>query len=423
MGALCPKCTLHISRTPRPLKDKLLVILFFVGYRISFNIVGSISFAELLALFGLFVFGYRSLFNYKEVKTVVVLFVILELVKVFSELFVSNGFSSSLKGLAIPVFSVLNTFFLLKLFMRDEKNIWLGILVSSIAPLFFGTSFEEASSEEIMAGEAAAYLKFFLAPLVLAFLLFISQWHTTVIIIIYGLLGLVFVVLGARSSGGIAFIAATIAFVAIRRPKLMSPKRILIFMSCVALVLYPIYVVYVNRVLDGEITSGNSEQLLRSENPYNPIELLKQGRVDAWAAWQAFMDEPLLGHGAWAYDESRKYLFLELEITGEVYNPEKFKGKDFLVPSHSVIINQGSQNGILAFCAILAIFVYFTRLAILAFTRIPSKYALLMSARLISFWWVGLFSPPSHLRQTFPLLFATFLTLYLKYKDTNPSVK
>ncbi len=139
MGALCPKCTLHISRTPRPLKDKLLVILFFVGYRISFNIVGSISFAELLALFGLFVFGYRSLFNYKEVKTVVVLCVILELVKVFSELFVSNGFSSSLKGLAIPVFSVLNTFFLLKLFMRDEKNIWLGILVSSIAPYLWSS--------------------------------------------------------------------------------------------------------------------------------------------------------------------------------------------------------------------------------------------------------------------------------------------
>lgn len=405
------------------MKDKLLVILFFVGYHISFNIVGSISVAELLALLGFFVFGYRKLLNYKEVKTIFLLFVFLELTKVFSEVFVSNGLSSSLKGLAIPVFSLLNTFFLLRLFMRDESNIWLGLLVSSLSPLFFGSSIEEASSDEIIEGEGAAYLKFFIAPLMLAFLLFLSRWRTSLVTIIYGLLGLVFVVLGARSSGGVAFIAATIALIAIYRPRLLSPKRIVIFLSCTALALYPIYVVYVNRILDGEITSGNSEQLLRSENPYNPIELLKQGRVDAWAAWQAFMDKPLLGHGAWAYDETRKYLFLEHEITGEKYYKEKFMGKDFLVPSHSVIINQGSQNGILAFCTILAIFFYFARIAILGFSRTPSKYALLISAQFFTFWWNGIFSPPSHLRQTFPFLFATFLTLYIKYKDAKPSLK
>lgn len=307
--------------------------------------------------------------------------------------------------------------------MRDENNIWLGLLVSSLSPLFFGSSIEEASSDEIIEGEGAAYLKFFIAPLMLAFLLFLSRWHTSLVTIIYGLLGLVFVVLGARSSGGVAFIAATIALITIHRPKLLSPKRIAIFLSCTALALYPLYVVYVNRVLDGEITSGNSEQLLRSENPYNPIELLKQGRVDAWAAWQAFMDKPLLGHGAWAYDKTRKYLYLEHEITGEKYNKERFMGKDFLVPSHSVIINQGSQNGILAFCSILAIFFYLARIAILGFSRVPSKYALLLSAQFFTFWWNAIFSPPSHLRQTFPFLFAIFLTLYIKYKDAKPSIK
>lgn len=405
------------------MKDKLLVILFFVGYHISFNIVGSISVAELLALLCFFVFDYRKLLNYKEVKTIFLLFVLLEFTKAFSELFVSNGLSSSLKGLAIPAFSLLNTFFLLRIFMRDENNIWLGLLVRSLSPLFFGSSVEEASADEIIEGEGAAYLKFFIAPLMLAFLLFLSRWHTSLVTIIYGLLGLVFVVLGARSSGGIAFIAATIALIAIHRPKLLSPKRIAIFLSFTALALYPLYVVYVNRVLDGEITSGNSEQLLRSENPYNPIELLKQGRVDAWAAWQAFMDKPLLGHGAWAYDKTRKYLYLEHEITGEKYNKERFMGKDFLVPSHSVIINQGSQNGILAFCSILAIFFYLARIAILGFSRVPSKYALLLSVELFTLWWVAIFSPPSHLRQTFPFLFAIFLTLYIKYKDAKHSLK
>ena len=403
------------------MKDKFLVILFFVGYRISFNIVGSISLAELLALFGFFVFGCPKLLNYKEVKTFFTLFVILELAKIFSELFVSNGFSSSMKGLAIPVFSILNTFFLLRLFMKDENNIWLGVIVSSLTLFFFGSSIDESSADEILAGEGAAYLKFHVAPMFLSLVLFFSQWQTTSVTVVYGIVGLLFVILGARSAGGGAFLSAFVALIALYRPKWMLPKRALVILSIVALLLYPIYVVYVNRVLDGEITSGNSEQLLRSENPYNPIELLKQGRVDAWAAWQAFMDKPLLGHGAWAYDESRKYFFLELEINGAEYQKEKYKNKEFLVPSHSVLINQGSQNGIVAFGVMLAILLYITRLALLIFPSSPSKYKLLMSVQLFSLWWNAIFSPPTHLRQGIPFVFAILLTLYLKYKDTNPS--
>lgn len=405
------------------MKDKLLVILFFVGYRISFNIVGSISLAELLALFGLFVFSYLKLLRYKEIKFFFTLFVLLELAKIFSELFVSNGLSSSLKGLAIPVFSLLNTFFLLRLFIRDENNIWLGLLVSSLASLFFGSSIDESSADEILTGEGAAYLKFHVAPMVLSLVLFFSKWKTSYVTIVYALIGLLFVILGARSAGGSAFLAASVALIAIYRPQLMLPKRILVFLSIFALALYPIYVIYVNRVLDGEITSGNSEQLLRSENPYNPIELLKQGRVDAWAAWQAFMDKPLLGHGAWAYDESMRYFFLEHEITGEKYQKEKYRDKEFLVPSHSILINQGSQNGILAFIIMLVVLVYVTRLTLLIFSKLPSKYTLLMSVQMFSLWWTAVFSPPTHLRQSLPFIFAIVLTLYIKYKDAKPSLK
>ncbi len=52
-------------------------------------------------------------------------------------------------------------------------------------------------------------------------------------------------------------------------------------------------------VMTGNIKAGNTEQLLKSSNPYNPIEILKMGRTDSLIPFYAFMDSPLVGWGYW----------------------------------------------------------------------------------------------------------------------------
>lgn len=392
-----------------------MIIAFFFGYRIKFDLIGSLSMAEVISLLSIFVLNYRGLWEVRQVRVVAILYAALEASKIFSEFFVSNGLEASLKGLAIPVFSFTNTMFLLYMLTKNIENVWLALLSMVLSSLLFGSSFEEESTfEEIASGEGAAFLKFYLAPLVGSVVLLASRFFATEALLAYAIMGVLFVILGARSSGMTALLSAIIAFLASVRPNYFRARRILVLTLLLSISLYPLYVVYASKVLDGEIKSGNSEQLLRAENPYNPIELLKQGRTDAWAAWQAFMDKPLLGHGAWAYDYSMRYLFLELDLTGEKFIRERFK-EPRLVPSHSVLINQGSQNGIAAFLIMLLLLLFFIKCGLNVVVSVPQKYKLLVSYELISLLWTACFSPPSHFRNTFPFIFALFLALHIKF--------
>lgn len=396
--------------------SKFLIIAFFIGYHIKFDLIGSLSMAEVISLLSFFVLAYRGLWEVRQVRVAAILYAALEVSKIFSEFFVSNGLAASLKGLAIPVFSFTNTMFLLYLMTKNIENVWLALLSMVLSSLLFGSSFDEESTfEEVASGESAAYLKFYLAPLIGSVVLLASRFFATEALFAYAIMGILFVILGARSSGMVMFLSAFVAFLAGVRPNYFRARRILVLTLLLSISLYPLYVVYANKVLDGKIKSGNSEQLLRAENPYNPIELLKQGRVDAWAAWQAFMDKPLLGHGAWAYDYSMRYLFIELDLTGEKYMRERFK-EPRLVPSHSVLINQGSQNGIAAFLIMLLLLLFFVKCGLEAVVSVPRKYRLLVSHELISLLWAACFSPPSHFRNTFPFIFALFLALSLKYR-------
>lgn len=397
--------------------DKILVILFFFGSHITFNIVGSLSLSELLSLFYLLFLNSKGVLRQREVLSFTHLFILLETTKVISEFFVSNGISSTLKGLAIPLFSVLNTLFLTMLLLRDKDNMGACILTYVVSALFYGNQLAEGVTiTDITTGDGATALKFFYAKIITMTILLLSLWRYKEAIAVYGITGFIFVVLGARSAGVIAVLSAFAAYIAMKKQFIYSTKSIVISALVLMSASYPVYVLYVNSVLNGEITAGNSEQLRKAQNPYNPIELLKQGRSDAWVAWQAFCDKPLLGHGAWAYDYSGKYLKMELDIKGVKFEKEKFtKDTNWLVPSHSVLINQGSQNGILAFTCMLLITIYVSKLHIEAIRAAPRKFTLILSSGLFSLWWNVLFSPPSHLRMTLPFLFATALALHIKY--------
>ena len=123
--------------------DKILVILFFFGSHITFNIVGSLSLSELLSLFYLLFLNSKGLLRHREVLSFTHLFLLLETTKVISEFFVSNGISSTLKGLAIPLFSVLNTLFLTRLLLRDKDNMGACLLTYVVSALFLGNQLAE----------------------------------------------------------------------------------------------------------------------------------------------------------------------------------------------------------------------------------------------------------------------------------------
>lgn len=406
-----------------PINSYILIFLFELGFGIKFNIVGEISISELfLLVYAPFIIAKIRWKNSTELRQITIAYIILFCAQILSEVLVSNSISSSLKGLAITIISYLHFIFLFYNLTKDKRLILIVILSQIATQLFFGTTFEEQSAEDILAGEAATYLKFYIAPLtILIFLAFSIIYNKPNMPILFSLLGIGFVVLGARSSGIMAVFAGMAAYLA--EHKFLLANKKLLFWSCVILIIisYGGYIYYVNLVLSGRIVSGNSQQLLICKNPYNPIELLMAGRGDVWVGWQAFMDKFWFGHGAWPHDKTGYYQKLMYETSDKLFALTKDRvNYNFLIPSHSVIVGAGMMNGIFAFLAISYIVFYFLKKGFISFKKCERKYLLVLAYFVYNLFWNALFSPQSHFRQTLPIAFAIILVIYLTNK-TEPS--
>lgn len=406
-----------------PIKTYLLIFLFELGWGIKFNIVGEISISELFLLaYAPFIIAKIRWQKTKELKAITLAYSALLAAQIFSEVLVSNGLSSSLKGLAITVVSYLHFIFLFYYLTKDKRLILVIILSQIAMNLLFGTSFEEQSAEDILAGEAATYLKFYIAPLTILIFLAISViYRNRNFPILFSLLGIVFILLGARSSGGMALFAGMVAYLMEHKQLIPNKKALVVASALLLLTGYGFYVYYVNRVLAGEITSGNSQQLLVCKNPYNPLELLMTGRSEAWVGWQAFMDKFWLGHGAWPYDTTGHYQRLMFMMHGERLTPDQLS-YHFLIPSHSVIVGCGMMNGIFAFVAMLYIVFYFLKKGFVSLGFCERKYLLVLAYHEYNLLWNALFSPQSHFRQTLPIAFAIILILYLSDRNQKKQI-
>lgn len=394
------------------IKTCILLFLFELGFGINFNIVGRISISELfLLVYTPFIIAKIRWQKAKDLRIITMAYIVLLVAQIFSEALVSNGLANSLKGLAITVISYLHFIFLFYNLTKDKRFILVIVLSQIAMKLVFGTSFEEQSAEDILAGEAATYLKFYIAPLtILTFLAISVIYQNRNFPMLFSLLGIAFILLGARSSGGMALFAGMVAYL-MEHKNIIPSKRVLVIISLVLLsISYAFYVYYVNLVLSGEITSGNNRQLFLCKNPYNPIELLMAGRTEVWVGWQAFMDKFWLGHGSWALDVTGRYQRLMAEMHGARLSIIDF---NYQVPAHSVLIAMGMKNGIMAFLIQGFILIFFLIKGFFALKKCDIRYALVLSYYIFSCFWNALFSPSSHFRLTLPISFAIILVLYV----------
>lgn len=406
------------------IKNLISIFLFELGFNIKFNIVGVISISELFLFITVpFIIAKINWKAIKELKYITIAYLALLGIQIFSEIIVQNDLSSSLKGCAVTVVSYLHFLYLLY-YLTKDKRIILAILISQIAGklLFRSSVFDEISMQDTLAGEEAVFLKFYLSfVLIYIFLVWAIIFKNKYNAIVFSLLGIVLIVLGARSNGMIAFLAGLITYLMEHRTLVLNRRLLIGGILIVAIISYAGYVFYVNQVLAGEITSGNSRQLLLCKNPYNPLELLMAGRSGMWIGWQAFMDKFWFGHGAWPYDSTGRYIKMMYEMHGEDLKLAITANSRFLIPSHSVLIGYGMMNGIFAFITLIFITFRFLRMGIMSLKKCDVRYLIVLSYLIIDLFWNILFSPTSHLRLFIPVNFAIIFTLYITQQQSNDS--
>ena len=389
-------------------KNRILVLLFEVFYGFTFNIVGTISISEI------FVVIYTSvhlmtdkILRNSDFKKVGYLYLCLLFSQVISEIIVGNTLENSLKGIAVTIVSFCHFYFLLRLFFQDKKIIlWViaGLVLKSI---FFG---REGDFVDSMEGEDAIYLKFYVAPLISNVLLFLSFWIRKKYIseVLFVLFGIFFIVAGARSMGLILFLSGIASILLVKK---IAIKNIWSSVCLFFAIGYFSYVVYVDGVLSGSISSGNNVQLLNvSDNKYNPVNLLLAGRSEVYVGLMAFLDEPLYGHGAWAKDSDKnhKYSIMMAKMHGDKYTTYS---PNAIIPSHSIIIGYAMYNGVFAllfFLFIISIFLKYGYICIQSNIHGP----LIIVFFMISMIWVSFCSPIAHFRFDIPLYMSFIFYLY-----------
>ena len=395
-------------------KNILILFLFELGFALKFNLIGEISISELFLLFYVptvilpKVCWKRS----KDLRNITIAYIILLLFQVFSEYMVGNELSNSLKGFAITIVSYFHFIFLIYYLSRWKKLIWVLLLSQIFMRLFSEVAVEEQTIEDVIHGEAAAYMKFYISPIVILIFLCLSVIlaNNRKFPLFFSFLGVILVVLGARSSGGMAFVTGLVTYMISHRLVVGNKKRFIISLVVLCVIAYSCYVYYVNQVLSGVITSGNNRQLFLCENPYNPLELLMAGRSEMWVGWQAFMDKFCFGHGAWAYDTTGKYVRMMYAMHGDLRGTPP--DLHTFIPSHSVLVGSGMMNGIFAFVAMAYILFFFVKRGVLSFMRCEKAYKLILVYYVFNLLWTAFFSPQSHFRLSMPIAFAIIFVIH-----------
>ncbi|MDB0799239.1 hypothetical protein PL586_19310 [Phocaeicola vulgatus] len=340
--------------------------------------------------------------NDKIVKWALKLFLCLLLVQFITELFHDrNMILDKIKGIAVTITGIVHFFFFYTIYSKDIKTIQWYVLGLILSPYLFPSEFQQ-NLDSGYSEENVTYFKFFVVPAItnclMLLTLFIKKqhWHK-IIALAMTYLGALFIIMGARSGGLTLFIAGGI-YIYISNNKIRIPqlkKRLLTIFTCI-LLLYEC--VYVPMVMTGNIKAGNTEQLLKSSNPYNPIEILKMGRTDSLVPFYAFMDSPLVGWGYWATDVGHKYAKMLFNMSGgDDKHYEKIINHYKRIPGHSVLFYFACAFGV---GALICVFLLWYKSAKYTFYSLMcnDRYQLYRIFCLMNITWHLLFSPLPHFK-------------------------
>lgn len=320
-----------------------------------------------------------------------------------------------LKGTDTLLMFMLHTFVLYEFITKDKKNL-VPILLGACFMTFHSAQtlmeieYSDDAYSSAMEGEDAPLLKFIIAPiLTYIFMGFLVLKNKRIMVLLSVFIGCMLIVLGARNSGLTFILAAFFYFFSFSK---LLKKRLKIFIIISLLLGYGGYAFYVNKVLSGQITSGNNDQILQLKNPYNPVSLIIYGRPEVYVEIIATLDSPIYGYSTHPLDTTGKYRALRRQLKGGYF--VVIPDPRATIPGHSIIFDIGLFYGFFALLIFVRVII---RILILMFKYIMNGEK--ESRFLVSFFfafllWNLLFSPIGQLKWTIPIYFAAFLSLYYK---------
>lgn len=393
--------------------NKYLILLLSIFSHMMISIGGEIS-VSFLFIAVTTPFWFKAIYIRKDIilAKVFKLIFFLIIVQLLWALFHSyTDAFTQLKGIMVTVYGLIQFLFYYLAGSKNPSIIKWYVLGTFISSFFF---FDMIALREAEVIEEYTMWKFQIYPRIIIAMLCIYLFflknkiinnYIEIIFVAIGLLGLV---TGSRSGGLSPLLAGTVIFMIKRSRNLnlnVVKKRLIIG----SFFLYALYaLVYVPNVLNGAISGGNSTQLLKAKDPYNPLYLLMVGRSDAITPFIAFFDKPILGWGYNTKDPDNKYHKINASFQQNEFKIENVRYDN--IPGHSILGFYACSYGILVFIVfILLMRVVFKRYSYIL--RNPDKMTLYTTYLLFGLLWSLLFNPMPSFKLTWTVNLAFFLVL------------
>ena len=394
-------------------RNKYLIFLLFLFSPMVINIGGEVSPTLLfIAVTSPFWIKNINIKNDSILRKYSCLFTIIILVQIVWFPFAKTDDYTQIKGLLITVSGLMHFFYYYFVFRHNTSLIKWAVLGTFISDFIFVNVLADISGDEYGLWKFHTY-PHIVTGCVLAYIWFCEKkWMiilSPLLLILIGLLGLF---TGSRSAGLIPLVSGLFAIVILSRKNRVYPKQIIKYAIISVVTLYAAYAFfYVPNVLNGNIDGGNTHQLRKAENPYNPINLLMIGRTDAIIPFLAFSDKPITGWGYMTKDPDNKYHRMLTKIGNrEERNRIKYFRQSPNIPGHSVIGYYACSYGIIALVA-LVIMLFKTWKYVVFSIVLQDNYLLYRLYGLISVTWHFLFSPMSHFKWLEPSTIAIIVVL------------
>ncbi|MFX4296134.1 hypothetical protein [Pseudosulfitobacter pseudonitzschiae] len=400
--------------------------LFGVGWAVSFDLGVRLYGAEIVSVFGLMLVQWKRLpAQYPMLKKIISAYALWVLAIGLSDLVNGTALFDSARHMATPIIGTALLVFVVAAFSRKPTAILTFLAATAIAKALFGdAAYGETFSDQALTwtniNADTNIFKVRLAPSLTPALLILACWAGSRSLLrgslVLFIASIGYFAMDARSHGLIFFFSATsLVFIHIGfKPRVNQIIVAGLLGSCVG---YVSYIGYVEYTLAYNPNGHNGKQLLRLENPYNPLELLLTGRLE-WLVWPiAFAERPLFGWGSWAEDPDGRFTFLKLALLNTGTSAiNAVDAKVNYIPVHSLIGAAFVWSGLLGLFAI----VWFLRVVLAMGRRLLLAKSYLLPAAIFLFYmliWHFLFSPPQHVRLSFPVALGSLIVLTSQIVD------
>lgn len=393
------------------LKSKIFFIVSLILMHYRVNLIGSMSLTEIYVVTQI---PYLLKWVNTEGKKIPYLckivkgFYILIIVQCISEFMIQNSFINAIKGIAVTVMALFIMLFFLEKILKDISLIKYIPISSAIALIIFGDQFGFAQHNE------STYFKFYLAPIIIYIMCFITMIPKRIIqknIKLILLFTSLFIIIGGARSLGFSLFFTLIFYIIFSRYKTIKIKKLLPGLIAGIIVIQSFLTfIYMPKVKSGEWGSDQNRAQFELINwNSNLFAIIFAARTDFFVSAIAFLDKPLWGHGSWAMDTTGKYFYLQEKLLDkdDIKRPEEFS----FVPNHSVIMGKGTANGIFAFLIFLWIFITIYKVGFTAL-KYKSNYSIYLMWTFISSFQLMMFGPPAVLKNNGSLAFAIMFSLF-----------